>query len=565
MSAESHSEQRFENMVTILIATVAIWVAITAYFQNYASNVSDQARRRAQQYAIDATKTEVVGNIQYSYDFQGAFQIWKELDWQIVAAQQNGDANAAQRYQAIQEKIKSLSPLLQEPYFGENNPSPNTSKYQAETYFVESTRLSEIYFAESDLGNFTDNIADSLVVQITLLTVSLSLYGLSMALKGKVRWLFIFIGSGIVGFCFLWAGWSSLIWLIRPTVNQEAIRLYSEGAGLAYQGLDKEAIEKYSEAIQKNKYYAKAYYQRGLSYFNLDDLPNAIADIEKARDSKMEGLRDTVSADWNLGWLYYLSGQYEDAVKTNLRTLKEKPYILGMQMNLGLVYLARGDFDNAQKTYDFVLAEAQRQVNDARLNGTQPPANIWYYLDAGALDLQNLIDQIDGAPKAQNQAPEEILLIGDRAAMRGLAAAQIKRVKEASVALEYTSLLPSTQEFITVSPFTFGSAAEKDAQGFVSNFAPLSNNTLPYGENAFSVRFAYSGVAPKQIVWKVYYNGYEDRSLRVVSRDDISGGTTWYQTFGFNYTDVFILSPGEYTVELYADNILVQSGTFSVK
>ena len=56
MKQESHSEQRFENMVTILIASVAIWVAITAYFQNYAANISDQARRRAQQYSIEATK-----------------------------------------------------------------------------------------------------------------------------------------------------------------------------------------------------------------------------------------------------------------------------------------------------------------------------------------------------------------------------------------------------------------------------------------------------------------------------------------------------------------------------
>ncbi|HMZ08805.1 MAG TPA: hypothetical protein PK078_14405, partial [Anaerolineales bacterium] len=74
MRTETKSEQRFENMVTIMIASVAIWVAITAYFQNYAANISDQARRRAQQYSIEATKKEVNGVIQYSYEWQGAFQ-----------------------------------------------------------------------------------------------------------------------------------------------------------------------------------------------------------------------------------------------------------------------------------------------------------------------------------------------------------------------------------------------------------------------------------------------------------------------------------------------------------
>ena len=49
------------------------------------------------------------------------------------------------------------------------------------------------------------------------------------------------------------------------------------------------------------------------------------------------------------------------------------------------------------------------------------------------------------------------------------------------------------------------------------------------------------------------------------TNEDISGGNTWYKTFGFGYTNIFILSPGEYTVELYADNILVQSGTFFVQ
>ena len=67
------------------------------------------------------------------------------------------------------------------------------------------------------------------------------------------------------------------------------------------------------------------------------------------------------------------------------------------------------------------------------------------------------------------------------------------------------------------------------------------------------------------MLWKVYVNGYEDQSLRIVANDDLSAGNTWYKTFGYTYTDVFILSAGEYVVELYADNILVQRGTFYVK
>jgi hypothetical protein len=67
------------------------------------------------------------------------------------------------------------------------------------------------------------------------------------------------------------------------------------------------------------------------------------------------------------------------------------------------------------------------------------------------------------------------------------------------------------------------------------------------------------------MLWKVYVNGYEDQSLRIVDKTDVSTGSTWYKTFGYSYTNVFILSKGEYLVELYADNILVQSGTFYVQ
>lgn len=561
MSAEPQKEQRFENMVTIMIATVAIWVAITAYFQNYAANISDQARRRAQQYSIEATKREVTGVIQFSYDWQGAFQTWRELGWQVTAAQQSGDKKAEERYLALQKSIIPLSKLLGPDYFNPSDGWPDSYRYEADEYLVESTRLSETYLAESALGNFTDNTADALIVQITLLTVSLSLYGLSMALKGRIRWLFIIVGSGIVALCMLWLSWSLLELFIRPEVDAEAIQAYSEGIGLVYQGRNEEAIEKFTLAIQENQYYAKAYYERGLSYYALGDMDTAISEIEKARS---EGL-DDVSLNWNLGWIYYLTGQYDKAIETNERVLNNNPEVLGVRMNQAISYLSKGDFENSRAQYDLLIQEAQRQVDEARSNGAQPSASLWFYMDAGALDLQSLIDQLDNNPKPWTQAPTADLVTGDQNAIREFAREQMKRLKETTVSLEYTGKLPAVQSSMQVSPFVFGQITSKDAEGFITGFEPITNNTIPFGEDAFTVEFTYSGTPPSQLLWKVYVNGYEDQSLRVVSNEDISAGGTWYRTFGYNYTNVFILSKGEYTVELYADNILVQSGTFYVQ
>jgi len=561
---ESKSEERFERMVTVLIASVAVWVAITVYFQNYASNLSDQARRRAQESSIAATKKEVVGAIQYSYHWQSAYQIWSEIDWQKVAAEQAGDTATADRYAKLKEKIAALSEMLGSKYF---DPAAdkfiNPGKYEADLYLVEATRLTEVYAAEAELGNVTNNIADALVVQITLLTVSLSLYGLSMALKGGVRWLFVIIGTGIVGVCALWLGKSLIDILARPEVNHSAINAYAEGTGLAYQGKYDEAIVKFNEAIVQKTNYKMAYSKLGDAYYNKDDLAAAIANYEAARKAGL----DDVNINWNLGWSYYLTGQYSQAIEADERILSHDASVLGMRMNEAIAYLAAGDLTNAQRQYDLLNQEAERQVDEAHQRKLEPPASLWYYMDAGAIDLQNLIDQLDQDPKEWTQAPKPDLLAGDHAVIRKFADKQMTRIKETVVALEYSGKLPTAQNAVKVQPFKFGKITGKNAEGLITGFEATPDAVFFYGTDTKSVtvEFTYDGAPPKQLVWKVYLNGVENQSLRAVSNDDISSGSTWYKTFGYGFTDTFILSSGEYVVELYADLKLAQIGKFYVK
>jgi tetratricopeptide (TPR) repeat protein len=549
------ADKRFDNIVTVLIATVTVWVAITAYFQNYAANLSDQSRRLAQQYAIEATKREINGTIRYSYEWQGAYQTWYELDLQISAAKQNGDTDAVERYQQLQEQIIPLSKLLGPQYFNASSPYPNASKFVAESYLIESTRLSETYLAEAQVGN-------EMIVQITLLTVSLSLYGLSLALKGRVRWLFVIVGSGIVVFCMLWLSWSMLELIGRSQVNQDAISAYAEGVGLSYQGRYDEAIEKFSAAIQENPYYAKAYYERGLAYYSIDNLDTAILEIEKARN---EGMQNDISLNWNLGWIYYLKGQYPQAIEANARILRNNTEVLGMRTNLALTYLAAGDTANALTQYDLAIQEAEKQVIDARQRNSEPSASLWLYMDAAALDLQNLIDTLEGNPKNWTQAPDKNAIGGDHSAMRDFAYEQMLRLKEVTTALEYTGQLPVNTSATTITSITVGKVTEINESGLISNFEPAQNKLIAYGEKSFDIEFEYSGATPQQLIWKVYFNGNEEQSLRKVFNQDLSQGTLWYQTFGYNYTNVFVLAQGEYFVEMYADNKLLATITFTVQ
>jgi tetratricopeptide (TPR) repeat protein len=556
------TDERFDKIATFLIASVAILVAITAFLQNYTANISDVAKRVAQERALDATTREIYGTVQYSYQWQGAYQTWKEIDLQIVAAEQSGDTAAAERYRQLKDKIAALSPMLGPDYF---DPAadyyPDTYKYESDAYLVESTKLTEQYLAESEIGRVTGDISDSFIVQITLLTVSLSLYGLSITLKGRIRWLFVLVGSGIVGICLLWMGWELLLLIARPVVSMPAINNYSEGVGLYHQGRNDEAIAKFDSALAAKPDYARAAYDRGNAYYNKGDLDRAIQDFLLARQL---GLED-VNINWNLAWTEYLAGRYQEAIQTNNEVLSTDSTILGVRMNQGLTYLAMGDLTNAEAEYNLLIQEAERQVSDAREKNKEPSASLWYYMDAGAVDLQNLIDQLDNNPKSWTQAPASNLILGDQGKIRESAYQQMVRLKETTVALEYTGHLPSTAEVMQVQPFVFGKITGTDAEGLITGFEENPSAAFPSGTASVAVEFTYSGPASREMVWKVYFNGTEDQSLRKWETADISTNSIWYRTFGYDYTNVFILSSGEYVVELYADSRLVQRGTFLIE
>jgi tetratricopeptide (TPR) repeat protein len=557
------TDERFDKLATFLIASVAILVAITAFLQNYTANISDVARRRAQERALDATTREIYGAIQYSYQWQGAYQTWKEIDLQITAAEQSGDTAAAERYRQLKDKIAALSPMLGPDYFDPTADFyPDTYKYESDAYLVESTKLTEEYLAEAEVGRAADDISDSFIVQITLLTVSLSLYGLSITLKGRMRWLFVLVGSGIVGICLLWMGWEMLLLIARPVVSMPAINDYSEGVGLYHQGKNDEAIAKFDSALAEKPDYARAAYDRGNAYYNKGDLDRAIQDFQIASQLGL----DDVNINWNLGWTEYLDGRYQEAIQTNNKVLSTDPTILGMRMNQGLTYLAMGDLINAENEYNLLIQEAERQVNEARDNNKEPSASLWYYMDAGTIDLQNLIDQLDNNPKSWTQAPTSDLITGDKDKIRSFAYRQMVRLKETIVALEYTGHLPSITEVMQVEPFVFGQITGVDEQGLISDFEENPSAVFPSGTTSVTVEFTYSGPAPQeQMVWKVYFNGTEDQAMRKWETADISTNSTWYRTFGYDYTNVFILSSGEFVVELYADSRLVQRGVFYIE
>lgn len=555
MVQDKAEDDRFERFVSILIATVTILAAITAFAQTYASTEASKANRIAQAYSINATTKRLSGSIQYGYDYQGAFQTWREVDLQISAAQQEGDSAAVARYQKLRDDLVKDSPLLQPPYF-DGTGWPDSYKYESDLYLVDATKSSEHFAAQAALGNAWDDVASSLVIQLTLLAVSLAMFGLSTTMGTWIKWMFVVVASGMVLFCFGWLA-ISVLWPL-PSMPDAAIDAYSEGVGLSYQAKDEDAISKFNEALALKPDYANALYERGNSYYYIGNFDQAAADYKAARDNG----RDDVNVSWNLGWIDYLTGHYADAIEVDRHVLELDPTTVGVHMNLSLALLVDGQFDAAEAEYDKALAEAARQVQAARSNGKEPPASLYSYTDAGAQDLINLLDQMHGTPKPWTQAPATELITADQATLEDKAQAEIKHIKEEVVALEFNGTPPSGPTSANVSDFEFG-VEVYDSSGHFDHYD--KGDRFRYGTNAMVILFNYAGFQDgQQEVWKIYRDGVEDPSLRVVNKWSIGDKGSAAKSISYAASNVFILSPGEYRVELYVDSELLKMGTFHV-
>ncbi|MEK6574179.1 MAG: hypothetical protein AABZ58_07670 [Chloroflexota bacterium] len=117
-------------------------------------------------------------------------------------------------------------------------------------------------------------------------------------------------------------------------------------------------------------------------------------------------------------------------------------------------------------------------------------------------------------------------------------------------------------EAAAISPFTFAEPLY-DEQGNFTDYAVA--DTFEYGASAVAVLFDYDHMQDGQdVVFKVYVDGEEDPSWRLIDKWVLgtSGGAEKPLSFDYSYANV--LRPGFYTVEMYVDSHLGQSGSFVI-
>lgn len=546
---------RFKSLVSIAIAIVTVITAVVAFLQSDASNRDDRSGRDANSLAVEMLGQNVSGNSRTYYDYNEAYQAWYQLDVQTSAALNRGDEAAAARYANAAEALRALSPLLQEPYFNPETGEIDFARYEVDTFRTRVTQLSEEYTAAASVKDAWDTKANTYVVHLTILAVSLFLLGLAAAIDHKgSQVIFTVVGLVFALVAVVWAVsvYAEPVFDLRS--NPQAIAAYTRGMGLAYQDLHSDALAAFDEAAQAQPDYAAVFAARGTSNLRLSDYTAAAADFERARELGVES--PTMLGD--LAIAYYYLGRFADAIALQQSVVASNPTELWVQFDLGANQLISGQVDAARATYEAAMQAAITTVQEAQQAGQTPSSELWYGLDFGVLGLEEIRFLI-----ASGDGPPDPALIPNPAEVDAAAAELITSIKQLTVGLEYQGTAPTGTLSAQISNLMFAEPVYAD-DGTIS----LSlGDVFASGVTEMSLLFDYEGLRDGQlVVIKVYLDGEEDPSWRIVREwDGGEAGTEYEIPLAISYSDTFILNSAYYTVEMYVDGLLAATGEFLIE
>ncbi len=575
-----------KQLVTILVSLTVVLVALANWLQADAGLRFSEAIRDVQSYTIQAMGRKASGEIRAGYAYADAFRLWFESDSLALLAEERGDPDDARRYAAVRDGLAELSPLLGPPNFdparpvlspGEGLDAPDIAAFEADVYLVEVTALSERSANAYALYKAWLAKSNAYRTMLIILASTLLLYALSTTVDGRMRWLFVGVGALIASVIMVWI----VIVVLAPvhSLPEEAISAYARGVGLAHQDDLEGAIEAFDQALGAAPNYANAYYSRGNVFYDLGDLNRAAADYEAA----LAAGRTDVSVAWNLGWTYYVLGRQEETIRMTRTALEAASSQAALHFNLGLAYLVAGELEAAQVAYAHGMALATGQVADAKAAGQEPPQSLWWYLGTAAVDLDNLLnclyDQIcEEAPPYETIAASN----ATKVATEDLR----KRLKNLTVALEYSGHPPGDPVTADIGPFEFAMGVYDD-EGKLADYTPLPSQggRLRFGQiyeeesehadlsigrpgpdvtGEVFARFDYEGIQDGQlVVVKVYVDGKESPALRLV--EEWSLGSQGEAALPLTPGRTFTLGPGNYKVEIYVDSFLVGQDGFTIE
>lgn len=548
-------EERFKRLTAILMAVITAVTSLIALAQNDASARSQVASRDAQVHALEATSLRISGTASTSAEYYGAYKR-SYLDDNLVWFESARDNDLGMnRYYRLRDRIMYATPLLDpETYLNTDNWYVDFDAYVVDAYYVKALELDEKYLSAALAKQLWDSKVTQYNLFITLNAIALFLLGLSVTISGAgTRVLFSRLGM-VVALAVTALGLFTYLTPVKDLREKPgAIEAYARASGLSYRGEDAAAIAEFDKAIQLDPEYARAYRGRGDAYYYENNLAAAIADLEKARQFG----DDSFSTAGNLGWYYYKAGRFAEAIQLNREIIAAYPRELWIRFNLAVTLLADGQVQEALKEYSTGMVIAQNWVAEADAKGTPVPETLWWSLRVAPLDLDELIAIIESG-----EGEPEYRFLKNTEQARLAADEMIYQLRTLEVGLEMEGKMPEGEVTATVSPFEFAEK-EYDEEGAFLRYD--KSFEWKYGTKRVYALFDYSGFVPgQQVMYRVYLDGGEMRMWRYSEPWPLKAEGKAEKLFRYFDSDDFILNSGEYVVELYVENHLVQRGRFTV-
>lgn len=550
------SDQLFKKLLAILIAVITVIATGVAFLQSDAGNRDDRAGRDATRFAIELVGRRISGETQVNFDYDEAYQKYMEMDALALAADNRGDTRASQRYELLKKSFLKLSPIMQPPYFDPATESVDYSRYVADVYLTDVIRMNEQYTAAATVKDGWDTKANTYIVHLTILAVALFLLGLSATIElSTPRIIFTVAGIGMALVASVWAfsTYSEPIFDLRE--HPAAIEAFVQGSILADGNQPEAAIQAFNTAITTIPDYGAAYVRRSGVYQTMGDYEAAIADLKQARSLNIE----TANVVGEQAWLEYLVGRFDESIATGRTALEQFPASqeLWIRFDLALALLAKGEIEAAKAEYQQGMTIASDAVADAQSRNEQLSSGLWWSLTASSddvVELESTAKTGEGSPPAATLQNTDGIIQAAPDLIDGL--------RNLAVSLEFYGRPPGEPITATIENLEFAKPLYAADNTFLEHQVA---EEFAYGVNEMDALFDYSDMKDGQeLLIKVYINGEEDASWRKLVTWESGAEGAYSIPLAIAYSDTFVLTPGNYFVEIYIDGQVAAEGNFYV-
>ena len=525
----------FKNGVIILMTLVGVFAASITFLQSYAGLQSEDLVQRSEFTAVNSTGLSFQAGLEAAQgiDTQELYSDYLQravrADTKARALRMGGQGALAAGYALDAERWNKAAEevVLSDPLLAEYN--QDAALYR-ETLLRQAYVEGERQYILLTQSRAWSNEANRYVAILSTLSISLFLAGLSLTISSRVRY---FLAAAATGLAFVCTIWTVLVLLTPiPEVPEEAIQRFVDGLTKynVSQARDEdpiEAIADFDAAIEKAEDYGRAYFYRSLA--NTDsrlaeihlDPGKAIADGERALELGIE----TSPVYGNLGWLYYLNGQYNSALDATEKALSMTPGECYLTFNHGLILTAlQRDPSEVEQAYTRAI-ECARNQSDYLRN---------YYLDVGVVDLEDLaLARPDLSPAIEPAR---------------------RRLKETLASLNFfgdTQPRPTSAQF---GPLTFGESIDS------SNLVIAPAGEFPQTATTVYADFEFSGMTPDtQWLERWLLDGQEYFVLEHQGWGEDESGVGW-----IGVTQAGGVPSGRYHADVFVEGNLATWGEFTV-